>query len=399
MTVKSLVVNLAKLLELVGILLFRCTYCAKENRDQANFCDFCGKQIRWSFACPSCSSHLAINTQPPKKVYCPNCRSLIVVNAVGIPWLIGPGVSNRVTPKKVVSTREKIGRLIGYLVAFLIILAVAMYLIFPVVVSTYNTIDNAFGFNPFQTNSNQATTASNLPPVRYDEQLYLMFKQNFTSLAYNVTAVAQSDSYGYGPAYLLNGLSNTGYWYQVGINWNWPIPPDSRVIGFSSFYEFFYPNGSTYLPRLLSLSAPIHNGDSVLLSLQFSDGQVVLSAHDWNSGATVTKSYSAEGATYFVGCSNGCNHFFTGLMTEWYHVNSTNTSEGKVTYSEQGLPITSAWMCMDEFYTNGMNYYGPITFSSCASSISHYSNPTQLQAFNYNGITEYSDGFEFITGS
>jgi hypothetical protein len=37
-----------------------------------------------------------------------------------------------------------------------------------------------------------------------------------------VTAVAQTDaSSGYGPAYLLNGLTDKGYWYQVGLAWNW----------------------------------------------------------------------------------------------------------------------------------------------------------------------------------
>ena len=49
---------------------------------------------------------------------------------------------------------------------------------------------------------------SPLPVANYDEQLGITFTQNFASLAYNVTAVPQIDSNGYGPAYLLNGLSN-----------------------------------------------------------------------------------------------------------------------------------------------------------------------------------------------
>ncbi len=40
----------------------------------------------------------------------------------------------------------------------------------------------------------------------YDEQLFMGFEQNFTSsLSYNVTVRAQNDSFGFGPAYLLNG--------------------------------------------------------------------------------------------------------------------------------------------------------------------------------------------------
>ena len=55
----------------------------------------------------------------------------------------------------------------------------------------------------------------------YDEQLGLSFTQNWTSLAYNVTAVARNDTSGIGPAYLLNGCTNQGYWYQVGLSYNW----------------------------------------------------------------------------------------------------------------------------------------------------------------------------------
>ena len=54
--------------------------------------------------------------------------------------------------------------------------------------------------------------------LAYDEQLGLTFTQNFYSMLYNVTAVEQSDpTSGAGPAYLLQGLSDMGYWYQVSL--------------------------------------------------------------------------------------------------------------------------------------------------------------------------------------
>src|SRR5208283_1988338 len=62
------------------------------------------------------------------------------------------------------------------------------------------------------------------PPIQsnYDEQIGLTFTQNLTTLAYNVTAVEQTDpTLGTGAAYLLNGLTNAGYWYQVGVSWDW----------------------------------------------------------------------------------------------------------------------------------------------------------------------------------
>jgi len=51
------------------------------------------------------------------------------------------------------------------------------------------------------------------PSPNYDEQLGTTFTQDFSSLAYNVTALAQADADGYGPGYLLNGLTPEGYWY------------------------------------------------------------------------------------------------------------------------------------------------------------------------------------------
>ncbi|HVB12967.1 MAG TPA: hypothetical protein VNE86_07520, partial [Nitrososphaerales archaeon] len=68
--------------------------------------------------------------------------------------------------------------------------------------------------------SGNATTS--VASVAYDEQLGITFTQSFASISYNVSAVAQQDVNGYGPAYLLNGLSNVGYWYQIGLSWDWP---------------------------------------------------------------------------------------------------------------------------------------------------------------------------------
>ncbi len=60
---------------------------------------------------------------------------------------------------------------------------------------------------------------------------------SYSQLEFNVTAVAQCDTNGYGPAYLLNGLSNTGYWYQVGINWDWPLQTGGYIPGFGFVSE------------------------------------------------------------------------------------------------------------------------------------------------------------------
>lgn len=64
-------------------------------------------------------------------------------------------------------------------------------------------------------------SAALAPTAVYDEQIGATFTQNFTSLAFNVTAVEQTDPVSNdGPAYLLNGLASSGFWYQVGVSWN-----------------------------------------------------------------------------------------------------------------------------------------------------------------------------------
>jgi len=163
----------------------------------------------------------------------------------------------------------------------------------------------------------------------YDEQLGLTFTQSFTSMEYNVTAVEQTDpTLGDGPAYLLSGLSNGGYWYQVGVSWDW-APGQVVGTGFDMNYEVFNQAGNSVFPTngqggLLAFSAQVNAGDTVLLDLSFSSGaRVVMSAEDANTGATALETYSSMGATLFEGLPGSLantNGFFTGLMTEWYLV-------------------------------------------------------------------------------
>jgi len=86
------------------------------------------------------------------------------------------------------------------------------------------------------------------PVPVWDEQVALTFTQSFLSMAWNVTAVPQNDSYGYGPAYLLNGLTDKGWWYQVGVSFDWPYSTGGFAAGFNMNYEVFSPNGSSVFP-------------------------------------------------------------------------------------------------------------------------------------------------------
>jgi len=227
-------------------------------------------------------------------------------------------------------------------------------------------------------------------------------------MAYNVTAVEQSDpSSNAGPAYLLNGISDTGYWYQVGLSWNWN-PGYYPGTGFDMVYDIFSPNGISIFPisgggGLLSFSGPVHSGDTVLLNLYFSNQSgVVLLARDYNTGASASETYSAEGATYFSGnpsSTTNSNGFFTGLMTEWYHSSAFYGNILPVTYSNPNYALSSAWMWMDEFTCSDISCSkSTILFSDNTLEPVSYSNLTQLQGFSSHGATEFSDAYELVTG-
>src|SRR5207302_1963561 len=248
--------------------------------------------------------------------------------------------------------------------------------------------------------SKTSQISSSIPPANYDEQLGTTFTQNFVSIAYNVTAVAQSDTNGYGPAYLLNGLGSTGYWYQVGISYDWPFTAGGYNPGFGMNYEVFDSQGASVFPSSgggLS-SIQVNPGDMVLLDLYFSGRNVVMLTRDWNTGSTASQSFSSARATSFLGLTSAFanqNGFFTGLMTEWYHVDPYYSNEEESTFSNYSYSLSSAWLWMDEFniatrqllFSNATQM--PLAFSS---------SPSQLQPFNSHGAYEAVDAYEFVTG-
>ncbi|MFI5421271.1 MAG: hypothetical protein ACHQ1H_09930, partial [Nitrososphaerales archaeon] len=237
----------------------------------------------------------------------------------------------------------------------------------------------------------------------YDEQLGLTFTQSFSSLSYNVTAVKQQDSFGYGPAYLLNGVTNKGYWYQVGISWNWPFLNGGYSPGFGFNFETFSYNGSSIFPKnsggLDNFSGPENEGDRIGLSLSFVGTNVSMSAIDWNTSATAEENFSSFGATSFVGSPSGISNskgFFTGLMTEEYHARPFNGSEKKVAYENSVSPIFSAWMWVDEFNSNSSQV---VFYDSTQQPVLFSRDPFQLHYFFSNGSTIASNAHEFVTGS
>jgi hypothetical protein len=238
-----------------------------------------------------------------------------------------------------------------------------------------------------------------ISPAYWDEQLGTTFTQSFTSIEYNVTAIAQSDADGYGPAYLLNGLSSMDYWYQVGLSYDWPYVSGGYNSGFAMNYEVFDPSGASIFPvsggGLANIN--VNPGDTVLLSLYFSGRSVIMLARDWNTGSRASESFSSERAVSFTGLTGNFeqNGFFTGLMTEWYHSTAYNSTEEEVAYSDPNFALSSTWMWADEFNvaTNQLLFMNATSLPVILSS-----DPTQFQAFTYHDASEASSAYEFVTG-
>jgi len=237
----------------------------------------------------------------------------------------------------------------------------------------------------------------------YDEQIGMTFTQNFTTLTYNVTALAQADADGYGPAYILNGLSSAGYWYQVGISYHWPSSGGTYNPNFGFSYQVYGPSGRSVFPTnggagLGGFSKVVRSGDSVLLSLTFSGTTVQMLAQDWNTGATAKTSFNSFGSSTFVGQTSrpaNSQGFFSGLMTEWYHALPYSGNEGKVTYTNRAVALSSAWMWIDEFASGSSG--SPVFINQTKSPVT-FSNEQQVYPFASNGATVYGSAHEFITG-
>lgn len=239
----------------------------------------------------------------------------------------------------------------------------------------------------------------------YDEQAGMTFASNFGSIAYNVTAVAQSRN-GTGPAYLLNGLSNKGYWYQIGIAYDWPTTSSGHYSGFSFAYQVWSPSKGLVYPDnggggISRFTGQVNPGDKILLGIYFRNGTAEMSATDWNTGAYANTSFSAEGASYFLGndtqASNG-NGFFTGLMTEWYYTSAYYGDISRVTYTPYGTAPSKAWLWLDEFgCSDGYNCTSKVNVASDYSSYAIRPNP--YFSANYHGMNLgfYSNG-TFFTG-
>ena len=280
------------------------------------------------------------------------------------------------------------------------------------------------GQRPVCTKFNQDTSAANAgvggsPKGYYDEQQWLDFGQNHAYLTYNVTANVFTDTFGFGPGYILNGLSDKGYWYQVGVAYNWigngSLPSPSNN-GFRLFYEVWdakantsvYPSGGG--GGIAKLTGNATTGDKFLLSLFFTaDGKVLMSVRDWNSGALGSTEYPSFGAQSFIGFQPKFGTHPSSLLMEWNHALPYDCKSIKAEFSTVGKGITSGWLVTDEWYLACVDFKPPCTpfnahdlgqtFSFPVPKSVDFSNSSSFQSFENPtlGSTTYASPNQFIT--
>jgi hypothetical protein len=330
----------------------KCPVCHGELQDSSSFCPFCGTRLDWS--------------NPART---PSAPSKHIGTAIGLIALVVAGSL--------------------FATGILVPVATRLYN------DARNVLRNIACLTPsLCTNSTFPTTPGK---ATYDQQVSLIFAQDFNALNYNVTAVPQTDSSGYGPAYLLNGLSDVGYWYQVGIAYNWPLASGNGYdSGFHFIWEVFAPNGTTNNPVLSRIPDNVNPGDTVGLSLSFSGvtDTVTMYAVDYNTGAYSSHSYTANGGRFLTGSSSASGtRTPTSLMTEWYHPSPSEISMKQVTYSEFSIKLSKAWICIGEYVPPNPS---SLVYAQCTGS--PLTLTSQLQQYSYHGLNTYGSQYEFQTG-
>jgi len=277
-------------------------------------------------------------------------------------------------------------------IAIIVILILIMVIIIGASTSSNNQSSNS-SFNLIRMSG---------PMPNYDEQIGVAFDENFSALSYNVTAVAQTTNSGYGPAYLLNGVTNLGYWYQVGISykWNFNISGVSYIMpDFDGIYEAFAPNGTSIFPSAKgsgSLDVKINPGDTVNLYLRFlSNDSIEFMITDFNTKSQAIKYFDAFGATDFValGGPNPNVGFFTGIMTEEYHVHPYYGNETPVTYTAYGPAVDKVLIAIDEYNSSGSE----VLFNN-TSNVIDLSDYPDGYTYTYQGLMAIVTPENIITG-
>jgi hypothetical protein len=251
-----------------------------------------------------------------------------------------------------------------------------------------------------------------------------------STLAYSVNVIQQADSDGFGPGYLLNGLTSTHLWFQVGIEYGW-----NDQLGWGVLTSMLVPPGSIstvpmignecadlsegpdcYLGMetpLPSLSGQVHNGDKVDLKMTIVDNnEVSLSVVDTNTGASYSNTINianlmeqsgftpVSAGTYFdTSPTAAAMAAPSGLLTEWWQPNLPSTLGNEIIYTPEGYVPQTASSSTDLFSSSSGSTAGSTLidsgFAGPASVAPNLKLTVQIAGMPANSI--FFPNGEFIT--
>ena len=268
----------------------------------------------------------------------------LLVSIFALAQVNGVSVSKEILPPAIVIGTIGIGGILvmsviktdGFLITIFFLI-----LVITIILSTLILVWALLNFIP---SNNSAMQSNN--SIHAHEHYNIFFQNNATHLNINVKAIAQTEnsnlSSGYGPAYLLNGLTNNGYWYQVGLGYNFNYTDNKNVDNYSGF-RLIYEVWNSYTNKQLNIGCGnqacvknfigvVNNNDTILLNMSIVGNNVILSAYDTNTTArSPTINITSYGASFFTSKPIGIGiEYFSGLMTEWRCIGETNFTQRSV---------------------------------------------------------------------
>lgn len=231
------------------------------------------------------------------------------------------------------------------------------------------------------------------PHTVWDEQALLSIDVNETVLSTTVIPVFEQDSNGYGPVYLLNGVTDSGYWYQLGIAFDFGLTGGGYASGAEVITNIYSPGNSVTPLYALIVSVNVASGDSVTLSMSLTGGCASLSLEDPSSHLSLWENYSLEDSNHFVPGLTEVNGtgYFSGLMTEWWHANRYYGPTGHGVYTLPQRSGSFVGLGISEFIPNSGQ---PALFN--ASTRGNLLLP-QTWSLSLQNVTESVNRTAFVT--
>ena len=171
-----------------------------------------------------------------------------------------------------------------------------------------------------------------LPAFAFDSQHFTTYRKNTSALDY-IVRIGKSvmNTKNYGPAIMLNGLTNTGEWYQFGIMYKFPEGIKCRKhdyflrSGFGVFLEIWNKNGKLIFNDTYKFKDNISKNDIFEIQMHIIPDTVIMKLDDLTHGQTIEINIGNENAKKFKGLkqSSNINGYMTGLMIEKYSVNGS----------------------------------------------------------------------------